>query len=300
MTEPIKPIKPVETPGGMYDALIAVRLARVSAANRTSAKQELASTAMFCLIGTAVWWTGVLATWLLFGAAHGEAVGDLVGSGMIMTILAGAYSFLSIPFPGILSMKPAIGNTSFESEQHGTLYYLAWLAVTMATFPGIGVLYLFATIATMRHDPLIRIDATSSHPRRRRASAILGDVRVRKLYDDLARQVDDWKQAIIPVNRLIHLANAGMAELSGKELALIAHFHARQNELERLVTLAEALLEEGPLGTRRAGDTEDAEDPLSRLQDRVPLMRERTASLAEDGKRLVAAREVDAMTGGST
>lgn len=288
----IEPLRRIEPPHEIGYALNGVRLAQVALANREDAKKNGPLLGAFAG-GTALWCAVLLLTAWAIPESYALAAAQLTRAGGAVFLLGGAIFLLGTLFPSLFADTPALGKKKTDdwSVIANSVLYL----FVVAFFPVIAGFAFANILGTMRCDHKVKVTGNQIEDEPT-ASAVLADDRVRKLYGDLVGQIDDWNEAINQVNRLIHLANAGEAELSDEETALIADYHAQQAELDRLVTLATALLSEGPVGTRPGNPETDAEDPLLRLRDRGPRLRERMATLSEGSKRLVAAREVHAAT----
>lgn len=288
MIEPLQRIEPAKE---LAYALNGVRLAQVAHANREEAKKNGPLVGMF-VGGTVLWWAVLLLTAWAIPESYASAEALLLRIGSLITLVGGAFLFLGTLFPSLFADKPVLGK---KKEEWSMTAQSFGLLLMLAVFPCVSGWAVANILGTIRCNPKVEVtgDQEEDAPT---TSEVLADDRVRKLYGDLVGQIDDWNEAIIPVNRLIHLANAGEADLSGEEAALVADYHAQEQELGRLVTLAIALLSEGPVGTRPGNPDADAEDPLLRLRDRGPQLRERMATLSEGSKRLVAAREVHAAT----
>lgn len=288
MTEPLRRIEPLSEIG---HALNGVRLAQVAIVNRAEAKKNGPLIGMFAG-GAVLWWAVLLLAAWAIPESHAFAEAVLLRYGSTVSLLGGASLLLGAVFPSLFSDKPTLRKRKTEEEWSVIAQFLGSL-ILFVGFPTIAGWAIANILGTMRCDPKVSVTGNEFEDEPT-ATVVLADDRVRKLYADLVEQIDDWNEAIIPVNRLIHLANADGEELVGEEAVLVADYHAQQAELDRLVTLATALLSEGPVGTRPGNPETDAEDPLLRLHDRAPRLRERMATLSEGSNRLAAAREVHA------
>ncbi len=292
MIEPLRRIGPAHEIG--Y-ALNGVRLAQVAVANRARAKTDMRGFGWLFPVGTVIWWAVLLlANWLLPGSY--AALGALtIRCAIWLSVFSAGLLTVGILLPSAFGDAPAVPKRRFLPDKGTSFSDVLLMLATLALFPVVAAFGIANLLATMRHDPVVKVTGYE-FDERVTANMVLADDRTKKLYGDLVGQIDDWNEAINPVNRLIHLANAEEEDLAGEEATLVADYHAQQADLDRLVALATALLSEGQLGTRPSTDGGNAEDPLLRLHDRVPRIREHTRSLAEDSKRLVAAREVHAAT----
>lgn len=283
-------LDPIRGNYGLEAALQGVRLAQIAEANRAKARKDLPRTLRAGAAMTAGWWLIILAISVFVGndAAVPYAI-RVTGVGTVFLSLASFFPSVLATAPSLPRLTPNTDPTPFE-----VLLGILGSVAVVAFMPAACMLATACNWSQARYDPTVRVTTDSREPDAPRASAVLADDRVRRLYADLVRQIDDWNAATVPVNRLILLANAGLTTPSEDETRLVEDFRAQREEIERLVTVAEGLLTEGPLGTRPATE-DDADDPLLRLGTRLPELNERAATLSEDARRLVAAREANAV-----
>lgn len=288
MTDPLARIEPTE---GLPYALDGVRLAHIAVANRAKAKENLLRIATPLTLAAGVWWMFVLfAAWAIPEPYSFLAAYAVLG-GKWMSLTGVSLVTIAAVFPSALSDTPRAKWSTGASDKGTLLFDVILCGCVIAFLPLVAGLALTNILSTMRDDPRVKVTdgRRGDGPT---ANEILADDRVRKLYGDLVREIDAWNEAIIPVNRLIFLANAEECGLTETEQTLIAEHRVEQARLERRTKLAQDLLSEGVLGSRPA--ITDVTDPLTRLSDGATENQRRTSALAEDAQRLLAAREVNA------
>jgi len=124
-----------------------------------------------------------------------------------------------------------------------------------------------------------------------RASAVLADSRTQSLFINLLKAIEVWNQNVAGINGIPVLAAHTRRELTDNEAAVMADARKQRAEILRLITLADRLLKDGPVGT--VIQTDAAASPLELIEEQMTALKDCTDGLEENALRMVAARETN-------
>jgi len=287
MNENTKALLPITPDGSMGPVLNSVRLALAARRNQEEEEKGFRGCWLGGLLGTIAWMAALSFIAVLLPYWGGYPLRIALSVNIAIPLLIVASLTYGILIPSAFAVEPTVSadkNTSF-----GVLGNILFVLL----FPmGIGLSFC-VMVSTIWYDPIVNKN-DSDHLPKQRASAVLADDRTKKLYAGLARAIDDWNAATVPMNRMIWVAANQKRDLSESEAAVIADCRKKRDELIELLELAENLLTEGPIGTVMKYDASDAEDPLSRLSSRTSEIQDGVRALSDESLHLVAAREANA------